>query len=72
MALWLAATRREYAKVAVTVPAGLGKSRIMLGLALLLLYLGYKRIVLAFPTETLKKQEKTSLEALRTLAGEAV
>ena len=72
MALWLAATRKEYAKVAVTVPAGLGKSRIMLGLALLLLHLGYKKIVLAFPTETLMKQEETSLEALKTLAGDAV
>ena len=55
MALWLAANRKEYAKVAVTVPAGLGKSRIMLGLALLLKYLGVKHIALAFPTETLKK-----------------
>ena len=72
MALWLAATRKEYAKISVTVPAGLGKSRIMLGLALLLLHTGFRRIVIAFPTKTLEDQEWTSLQALQTLAGDAV
>ena len=61
VALWLAAARRKYNRLAVTVPAGLGKSRIMLGLALLLKYLGFMRVVIVFPTEMLLAQEQTTI-----------
>ena len=75
VALWLAAGRIEYNQVAVSVPAGLGKTRILLGLACLLKRLKwdrelrFKRIVIAYPNQELLNQELHNLKAIKEVCN---
>ena len=70
VALWLVAARNQYKKLSVAVPAGLGKTRILLGLACLLKNFGFKTIKVAYPNELLLNQERHNLVKVQSFLGE--